>query len=255
MRIVDRGSRIEPRSGVGLTQSLLLSVAVVALATGTARLTPCGCNPDRTTSHSTDEATSHSTRLPKDGNQVAGYRLPNNASQVAGYRSSKGFTLFELIIVITIIVVLMGLFLNRALFYMEQAEKTAMEEVAGSIQIALTMQYGQILTRGKSSDPAALAQDNPMNWMQKRPRNYAGEFYDPTPLSVESGNWVFDLKSRNLVYVVRNANYFKPGKDGKKWIRFHVAVNYEASRLPSLQNTPPELTGLVFEPVEPYAWF
>ena len=72
---------------------------------------------------------------------------------------------------------------------------------------------------------------------------------------MESGNWVFDLKLRDLVYVVRNDNYFKPGKDGKKWIRFHIAVNYEASRLPSLQNAPHELTGIVFGPVEPYSWF
>ncbi len=169
--------------------------------------------------------------------------------------SSKGFTLIELVVVITIIVVLMGMFLNRVLFYQEQAEKTAMEEVAGAIQSALTMQYGQILTRGKPSDVAALAQDNPMNWLQKKPRNYSGEFYDPTPLSVASGNWMFDLKSRDLIYVMRNANYFKPGRDGKKWIRFHVAVNYEKSRLPSLQNAPRELTGLLFEPVEPYSWF
>ena len=167
----------------------------------------------------------------------------------------RGFTLIELVIVVTLVVVLMALFFNRALFYVEQAEKTAMEQVAGAIQSALTLQYGQILTRGKPSDVAALAQDNPMNWLQKKPRNYSGEFYDLTPLAVESGNWVFDLKSRELVYVVRTANYFKPGKDGKKWIRFHVAVNHEKSRLPSLQNAPPELTGIVFEPIEPYSWF
>lgn len=167
----------------------------------------------------------------------------------------RGFTLIELIVVITIIVVLMGLFLNRALFYIEQAEKTAMEEVTGSIQSALTMQYGELLTRGKPSDVAALVQDNPMNWLQKKPRNYAGEYYDPTPRAVESGNWVFDLKSRELVYVVHNANYFKAGKDGKKWIRFHIAVNHSVSRFPSLQNAPHELTGILFEPVEPYSWF
>jgi ribonucleoside-diphosphate reductase beta chain len=56
---------------------------------------------DMTTSHLTDKATSHSARLSKDDNQVAGYnpakdagqvigyshstRLPNNTSQVAGY--------------------------------------------------------------------------------------------------------------------------------------------------------------------------
>ena len=168
---------------------------------------------------------------------------------------SSGFTLIELIVVIIIVVVLMGLFMNRILLYREQAEKTAMVEVAGAIQTALTMQYGKLLTRGKASDLPALVQDNPMNWLQKKPRNYAGEFYEPTPLSAEPGNWVFDLRSRDLVYILNNANYFKPGSDGKKWIRFHVAANYEVSRLPSLQNTPAELTGTVFEPVEPYAWF
>lgn len=173
----------------------------------------------------------------------------------AGGICQRGFTLIELIVVIIIVVVMMGVFLDRMLYYMEQAEKTAMVEVANAIQSALVMQYGQILTRGQESDMPLLAQDNPMNWLQKKPRNYAGEFYDPTPLTVESGNWMFDLKTRDLVYVVRNANYFKPGKDGKKWIRFHVVINYEVSRLPSLQNAPATLTGTLFEPVEPYSWF
>jgi len=167
---------------------------------------------------------------------------------------SKGFTLIELIIVIIIIVTLMGLFMNRVLLYQEQAEKVAMEEVAGALQSALILQYGQILTRGKPSDVAALTQDNPMNWLQKKPRNYAGEFYEPTPLSMESGNWVFDLKTRELVYLVDNAGHFKPGLDGKSWIRFHVVTHYEPSRLPSQRKAPPELTGTLFEPVEPYSW-
>jgi len=176
-------------------------------------------------------------------------------SSVLAPQPSRGFTLIELIIVITIIVTLMGLFMNRVLFYQEQAEKVAMEGVAGAIQSALTLQHGQILTRGKPSDLAALAKDNPMNWLQKKPRNYAGEFYEPTPLSVEPGNWVFDLKTRDLVYLLNSAEHFKPGRDGRSWIRFHVATYYEPSLLPSLQNAPPELTGILFEPVEPYSWF
>lgn len=173
----------------------------------------------------------------------------------AGGIYQRGFTLIELVIVITIISILMGLFFNRMLFYQEQAEKTAMEEVVGTIQSALTMQYGQILTRGKPSDLPTLVQDNPMNWLQKKPRNYAGEFYDPTLLAIESGNWIFDLKSRELVYILRSASHFKPGKDGKKWIRFHVIINYDISRLPSLENASAELSGTLFEPVEPYSWF
>ena len=185
----------------------------------------------------------------------AGSVVPPLLQRGVGGIFQQGFTLIELIIVIVIIVSLMGLLINRTLFYQEQAEKTAMEQVAGAIQSALILQYSQIMTRGKPSDLAALAKDNPINWQQKKPPNYAGEYYDPTPTSVNSGRWVFDLRSRDLIYVVRSANYFKPGKDGKKWIRFHVAISHEASRLPSLRDAPPELTGLQFEPVEPYVWF
>jgi general secretion pathway protein G len=191
------------------------------------------------------------SRIQDSGCGAAGVSV----SRILYPASSRGFTLLELIIVIAIIVVLMGAFLNRALLYQEQAEKTAMEQVAANVQTALTLQYGQILTRGKPSDVPALVQDNPMNWMQKKPANYAGEFYEPTPLTVSPGNWVFDLKSRDLVYVLNNTSYFNPGKDGQKWIRFHVAVSYEASRLLSLKDAPQELTGIVFQPVEPYAWF
>jgi prepilin-type N-terminal cleavage/methylation domain-containing protein len=170
-------------------------------------------------------------------------------------RSSKGFTLLELIVVITIIVILMGFFMNRFMYYQEQAEKTAMEQVVAAIQSSLTIQYGKILLHGKPSDVTALAQDNPINLLQKAPHNYAGEFYDPTPQAVAPDNWMFDLKTRDLIYVLGESNYFSPGKDGRKWIRFHVVLSYTASRLPSLHDAPADLTGLLFEPVEPYSWF
>lgn len=180
---------------------------------------------------------------------------PLRGKHFAITRLEKGFSLFELVVVISIVAVLAGIFLSRVLYYQEQAEKTAMLEVVGVLQTALILQYGDILTRGKTSDIPFLKNDNPMNWLQQKPRNYAGEYFDPTPLSVESGNWVFDLKSRNLIYVINVANNFSPGKDGKNWIRYHVTTRYEPPLLPSLQEAPPELTGLLFEPVEPYSWF
>ncbi len=170
-------------------------------------------------------------------------------------RFRRGFTLLELVVVITIIVVVMGIFLSRMAYYQEQAEKTAMESVVGVIQTALTLQYAQIMTRGKPSDMDMLSQDNPMDWLQRKPRNYAGEFYDPLPSSVERGNWMFDLKSRELIYVPRNADYLRSTRNGRKWIRFHVVLVYESPRVPSLRNAPKELTGALVEPVEPYSWF
>lgn len=173
------------------------------------------------------------------------------------YRSARrcGFTLLELVIVITIIVIVLGIFLQRIPFYQEQAEKAAMDGVVGSIQSALVLQYGQIMTRGKASDMDFLVRDNPMNWLQKKPRNYAGEYFDPTPQSIPPGNWMFDLKSRDLIYVPRHTEHFKPGADGRNWIRFHVVLLYERPRLPSLRQGPSALTGVLFEPLAPYAWF
>ncbi len=168
---------------------------------------------------------------------------------------AQGFTLIELVVAIIIIMIMMAILLNRVRYYQEQAEKTAMEEVAGALQSALLLQYGQLLTRGQASDIAALVSDNPMSWLQKRPRTYVGEFFDPLPNSVVDGSWLFDLKSRDLIYIPRNHDNLRPNKEGKTWIRFHVTTHYETSRLPSLQDAPPTLTGILFEPVEPYVWF
>lgn len=184
-------------------------------------------------------------------NRFAGFK--DDGGSLRRARFSKGFTLFELVIVIIIVMLMMALFLDRARFYQEQAEKTAMEGIVATVQSALVLQYGQLMTRGRAADVAALARDNPINWLQKKPRNYLGEFYDVSAAKLETGNWAFDLKTRELVYLVRNGENLK--MEGRKLIRFHVLQQYEASRLPSLQSASPELTGLSFEPVVPYMWF
>ncbi len=168
--------------------------------------------------------------------------------------SDRGFTLIELVIVICIVGILSATLLKRVWFYQDQAEKAAMEQVAGALQSALTMKYARLLTRGKGSEISALVAENPMNWLAKIPGNYAGEYYDVTPRSISRGNWTFDLKSRNLIYVVDRSDYFTPGKDGKKWVRYRVNLLYEP--VPTTSGKPgKELVGVLFEPTEPYRWF
>jgi prepilin-type N-terminal cleavage/methylation domain-containing protein len=171
-----------------------------------------------------------------------------------GTRYCTGFTLLELIIVISIVAILAGMFLGRVSYYQEQAEKTAMEQVSGALQTALVLRYGTLKARGAANEKelGLLTTDNPMNWLQQKPRNYAGEFFDPATQAVAPGNWVFDLKTHDLIYVINRADDFKPGKDGKKWIRFHVKLGYE----PALgrPTSGKELSATLFEPTEPYHW-
>jgi general secretion pathway protein G len=169
-------------------------------------------------------------------------------------KASRGFTLLELILVISIVAILAGLFLSRVPFYQEQAEKAAMEQVAGAVQSALVLRYGTMMTRGAANEQTlkTLATDNPVGWLQQKPKNYAGEFFDPAPQTVAPGSWLFDLKSRDLIYVPTRGEYLTAGKDGKKWIRFHVRLAYEAAVGGGGRK---ELASTVFEPVEPYRWF
>ena len=179
-------------------------------------------------------------------------RIPHSAFPIP--QSANGFTLIELIVVITIVSTLAAALLDRVWFYQEQAEKAAMVGVAGAIQSALTMQHGRLLTHGMGFEVTALAADNPMKWLSKQPLNYSGEFYNPTPRSVAPGNWMFDLKSRELIYVLDRTDHFVPGKDGKKWIRYRVNLKYEP--VPGASGkASKELVGTLFEPTEPYRWF
>jgi len=209
-----------------LTQSSVLSVAVVALATGTARPTPCGYSPQ---------------------------------SSVLAPRSSKGFTLIELVVVITIVVILAGTLLTRIWFYQEQAEKAAMEQVAAAMQSALVLQYAHLLAIDKGAEVINLVSENPTHWLMREPYNYAGEFYGITPDAIAPGSWAFDLKTRELVYVPDRSDYFVPGKDGLKWVRYSARLKYEpvpgAVAAGSKNKGAQELTGLLFEPVERYQWF
>ena len=58
-----------------------------------AYLVASNSDSDKTISHLTDETPSHSTRLSKNDNQVAGYKSPKNGNQMAGYAASRARSL------------------------------------------------------------------------------------------------------------------------------------------------------------------
>lgn len=170
-------------------------------------------------------------------------------------KQEQGFSLIELVIVVAVISVLLSFFLDRVWYYQELAEKTAMEQDVDAIQSALTMQHGKRYVNNNEQDINLLLTQNPVKWLQKLPKNYEGEFYDPSPLAVARGSWVFDLKSRELIYVLSRTGHFVPGKDGKQWIRFHVRVEYDPTIHGGTATGGQELVGTVFEPVENVKWF
>ena len=180
--------------------------------------------------------------------------LRSRADGGPGYRL-RGFTLFELIVVICIVSVMAGLLLNRLHVYQEAAEKASMQQTAAAIKSALQLRVASYLINGRDNDIEGLRNVNPVSLLQEKPAEYAGEFYADAYTRVRPGSWYFDAAQRELVYVLNLAANFRPGRDGRNWVRYRVKIEYEA--VPAPEGGPPNkmLSAVGFAPVQPYAWF
>ena len=166
-------------------------------------------------------------------------------------RSSKGFTLVELLVVVSLVAIFASMLFSRVWLYQEMAEKAAMQQVTGALQTGLILQYGHRMASNQASGMKNISTENPMDWLARKPGNYAGEFDAIKPGTIEPGNWAFDLSTHELIYVPDHVEYFVPARDGVKWIRFRTRLDYEAGYGGKGVK---ELTGVIFAPVEPYQW-
>jgi general secretion pathway protein G len=165
-----------------------------------------------------------------------------------------GFTLFELIVVVCIVAVLAGILFNRLRLYEEAAERAVMQQTAAAIKSALQMRIAAYMISGRDKEIENLRDENPINGLQERPENYAGEFYADAYARVRPGSWYFDLTRRELIYVIKLGANFKPGPDGRKWVRYRVRIGYEDQPLQA-GATRKVLSAVSFAPVQPYVWF
>ena len=173
------------------------------------------------------------------------------ATHKANRATNQGFTLLELVVATCIAVILILTFLGRVLFYQEQVEKAAMIGVVNSVQSSLNIQQLGLLLKNKDAEITQLAAENPLNWLEDKPHNYAGEFFDPASDSIAPGNWAFDLKSRELIYAPDSARHITISSNEQKWIRFHVKLMQSAAKDSSGKSN---LVSATFEPVYPYRW-
>lgn len=165
-----------------------------------------------------------------------------------------GFTLFELIVVVCVVAIMAGILLNRLRVYEEAAEKAAMQQTAAAIKSALQMRAASYMIGGRDNEIENLRNENPVSWLQEKPAEYAGEFYADAYARVRPGSWYFDLARRELIYVIDLGANFKPGPDGRKWVRYRVRIEYE--NVPERGAVPRKvLSAVSFAPVQPYAWF
>lgn len=170
-------------------------------------------------------------------------------------RRPKGFSLLELMVSVSLIGIAMTILFERLSYYQEVAEKTNVEYTVKTIKRALRLRMAMLLVEGRAQEYALLAQENPMDWLEKKPDNYLGRLSNPGVGQVPAGNWYFDSANRSLVYLVAVGGHFQPDSGGQKRLRLQVSLvrNQLDS---SLSNDAPQASDSVaLRLLEPYVWF
>jgi type II secretory pathway pseudopilin PulG len=175
------------------------------------------------------------------------------AGDIRARRASPRFV--ELLIVASVIALIAAAFLHQMLWYAEQAEKAAVEQVRSAVNAGLQFRVAELLVKGREAEIRALADANPMDWLERKPSSYVGAV-DATPGDdvAPPGSWYFDRVTRHLVYRVVRTRHLESPADGI--LRFRVFMN--DGELPGGEMLAEPLRGVrraEFAATTPYRWF
>ena len=134
----------------------------------------------------------------------------------------RGASQLELAVSIVLFAIFLVVFLERAFYYQEYAEKLAMEMTVANMRTGLRYQIADLIINNRLSEIPTLADENPVNWLAGQPENYLGEFDSP-PRDGTAGKWFYDKRNRELVYTVNNRRHFVPSSGQDFTIRYRAA--------------------------------
>jgi general secretion pathway protein G len=161
---------------------------------------------------------------------------------------ARGFSLFELAVAFALIAILAGLLLERMTYYQERAEKANMEQVAMDVRSSVNLRVAELVLENRFAQLEALAAQNPLDLLLRKPQNYLGVLSNPAPEGVAPGKWYFDKEKKEVVYCADLGRFFTPDARGRKCAFWHIAL------VPgSTEGAPPQWAR--FKLVAPYQWF
>lgn len=165
--------------------------------------------------------------------------------------SQRGVSWVELIVSIVLLTIFLVVFLERALYYQEYAEMTAMEMTVANMRTGLRYKVADLIMNNRLSEIATLADENPVNWLASQPENYLGE-YDALPPVDVAGKWYFDRMQRELIYTVNNRRHFVPGSGGDYTLRYR-AMPVQAQQAAAANGSRPQ-KWISLVQLQDYAW-
>jgi len=171
----------------------------------------------------------------------------------AAVKICRGFTLLEMVIVVCLVAILASMALQKLMWYQGQAEKAAMEYTATMIKSALWLESANMMMTNRADEIVKLVERNPINLLAEKPANYLGEVDVNDISTLAGGNWVYDVRNRQLAYLVGRKTYFTPSQDGGYVVRYGINVLYGEIDLSSGKYEK-YIAGITLKPLSSYNW-
>ena len=178
-----------------------------------------------------------------------------DAPEPGARRRARGFSLLELVIVIVLISVLIAVAIDRLLALKAVAERTAVEQIVGTMRSALVIRFAELAAGNRLPEAVKLVGSNPMLLLSERPHSYVGELFAPDPAEIPPGHWYFDTREKLLCYLVESADYFHSELAGPARLRFSIEPVFDdVNRNGRYDAGIDALRGFRLALLEPYDW-
>lgn len=164
-------------------------------------------------------------------NRAPARTSPRRMSSRRAGRWQRGYSLFELVIIIIIASVVMLVLLNRTWYFQALAEKHTMEMTIIHMRTGLREQLAGLLIAERMDEVGDLLTENPIHWLEKPPPNYLGELQNPQRSALPGNTWHFDPGRRELVYIPRRGIFNRENPAGEKTVILQVTA---AKRSPAV---------------------
>jgi prepilin-type N-terminal cleavage/methylation domain-containing protein len=165
-------------------------------------------------------------------------------------KAERGFTLFELTVVVCIVGVLISIAIDRLARYQELGERAALQLNLAALDTALVLRFAAYVAMGKPTGVAQDAGKNPVSFLSRPPANYLGELSAPDLPALPRQSWYFDRDSAQLVYVPRHRRYLVSAYGQPETLRFRVVLTSAESE----PGKPRILSQPLIVPEPPFTW-
>ena len=158
-------------------------------------------------------------------------------------------------VVVLVFAIFSGVLLERLHYYQEVAEKTEMEMTIRSLRNGLRARVAMLQIEGRFQQVGRLVDENPMEWLEQKPKNYLGVVRANAARGLAGGNWYFDPDSKMLVYLIRSGEHFLADAGSRKQVKLKVRIVQSSTAQEQKLSKVDAGTGIVLQVEEPYRWF